>query len=528
MSDFFSQTEPAPPSDNAHAFTVSELSHQLKRTVEDQFGFVRVRGELSGVKLAASGHLYLGLKDDQAVMDGVCWRGNAQKLSFRPEDGLEVVCTGKLTTYPSRSKYQLVIDHMEPAGAGALMALLEERKKKLALEGLFDADRKQPLPYLPEVIGIVTSPTGSVIRDILHRLSDRFPRRVLVWPVLVQGEKAASQVSEAIKGFNALPDTGGPLPRPDLIIVARGGGSIEDLWPFNEENVVRAASESRIPLISAVGHETDTTLIDYVSDMRAPTPTGAAEMAVPVRAELMATVADMERRLYARSHRLVAEKAERLSALARAMPRPDEILALRTQKLDDVSERLPRALKARVAVGEVALVRTSAGLSAGWVSERIRQYAQSVSGLAGRLRPSVQASFERSKRALEAHGRILESLSYERVLERGYALVTRAGAPLTHASGAHVGDTLTLYMRGGQLEAGVTAQSLGPQDGSSGTGPTAPPNLKARSEPATTDTGPELATQRQKNEAPSIKSAPKKPAPKKSAPKTDPSQGSLF
>ncbi|MEX0300716.1 MAG: exodeoxyribonuclease VII large subunit, partial [Kordiimonas sp.] len=243
---------------NAHEFTVSEISGALKRAVEDQFGYVRVRAELSGVKMAASGHLYFSLKDDKAVMDGICWRGSAAKLSFRPEDGLEVVCSGKLTTYPGRSKYQMVVDRMEPAGAGALMALLEERKKKLAAEGLFDPARKKKLPYIPKTIGVVTSPTGAVIRDILHRLQDRFPRRVIVWPVIVQGEGAADKIANAIRGFNALDETGS-VPRPDLLIVARGGGSIEDLWSFNEEAVVRAAAESEIPLISAVGHETDTT-----------------------------------------------------------------------------------------------------------------------------------------------------------------------------------------------------------------------------------------------------------------------------
>ena len=283
------------PNANLPEFSVSEISFHLKRIVEDAFPYVRVRGEISGFTEARSGHLYMALKDDKAVLDAVCWRGTVRSLGCRPEDGLEVVCTGKLTTYPGRSRYQLVIERMEPAGIGALMALLEERRRKLEAEGLFAEDRKRPLPFLPEVIGVVTSPTGAVIRDILHRLRDRFPRRVLIWPTLVQGEGAAEQIAAAIRGFNAF-DGSGPAPRPDLLIVARGGGSIEDLWAFNEEVVVRAAAESEIPLISAVGHESDTTLIDHASDRRAPTPSAAAEMAVPVRRDLIDQVGELERR----------------------------------------------------------------------------------------------------------------------------------------------------------------------------------------------------------------------------------------
>jgi exodeoxyribonuclease VII large subunit len=253
---------PTTATQNLPEYSVSELSVALKRTVEESFSYVRVRGEVSGFKRAASGHLYMTLKDDSAVIDGVCWRGIAGRLAIQPEDGLEIIATGKLTTYPARSKYQLVIESMELAGEGALLKLLEERRKKLAAQGLFDEDRKQALPFLPNVIGVVTSPTGAVIRDIQHRLADRFPRHVLLWPVLVQGDKAADQISAAIRGFNNLPE-GGDIPRPDLLIVARGGGSLEDLWSFNEENVVRAAAESQIPLISAVGHETDWTLIDH-------------------------------------------------------------------------------------------------------------------------------------------------------------------------------------------------------------------------------------------------------------------------
>ena len=293
-----------PQGDNAQPLTISEISALLKRTVEDRFGFVRLKGELSGVKRAASGHFYCALKDEGAVIDGVMWKGNAQRLNFRAEDGLEVIATGKLTTYPGRSKYQIVIDSLELAGEGALLALLEKTRARLSAEGLFDASRKHALPFLPRVIGVVTSPTGAVIRDILHRLRDRFPRHVLIWPVAVQGQACAGEVAAAIRGFNAL-EPGGPIPRPDLLIVARGGGSLEDLWGFNEEIVVRAAAASRIPLISAVGHETDTTLIDYAADLRAPTPTAAAELAVPVRLELLAGLDA----LGARQSRAVAQGA---------------------------------------------------------------------------------------------------------------------------------------------------------------------------------------------------------------------------
>ncbi|MBM3558078.1 MAG: exodeoxyribonuclease VII large subunit, partial [Alphaproteobacteria bacterium] len=329
---------------NRPEFTVSELAQALRRTVEDAFGFVRLRGEISGFKRHTSGHLYFSLKDAEAVIDAVMWRGVAGRLAFKPEDGLEVVASGKITTYPGRSKYQIVVETLEPAGAGALMALLEARRKVLAAEGLFDAARKRPLPFLPSVIGVITSPTGAVIRDILHRLRDRFPTRVLLWPVAVQGEKAAGEIAAAIAGFNALAK-GGAVPRPDLLIVARGGGSIEDLWAFNEEVVVRAAAASAIPLISAVGHETDTTLIDHAADRRAPTPTAAAEMAVPVRAELLAQIAECDHRLGAAFRRRLAEWTARLDGLARGLRSPAQIVDLKTQRLDDLADRLDRGLR---------------------------------------------------------------------------------------------------------------------------------------------------------------------------------------
>ncbi|MEM8724871.1 MAG: exodeoxyribonuclease VII large subunit, partial [Pseudomonadota bacterium] len=348
--------------DNAQPLSITEISTLLKRTVEERFGYVRLRGELSGVKRAASGHLYCALKDEKAVLDGVMWRGSTNRLAFVPEDGLEVIATGKLTTYAGRSKYQIVIDSLEIAGEGALLALLEKTRARLDAEGLFARERKQPLPFLPKTIGVVTSPTGSVIRDILHRLADRFPSHVLVWPVLVQGQGAAEQISSAIRGFSAL-EAAGTVPRPDLLIVARGGGSIEDLWSFNEEAVVRAIAECTIPVISAVGHETDTTLADYAADRRAPTPTAAAEMAVPVRADLEATLADFAARQRRAVHRPVELGRERLEARVRRMPRAETLLQPQAQRLDELSERLRRGLTDRAGQGRERLTGIAARLS---------------------------------------------------------------------------------------------------------------------------------------------------------------------
>src|SRR4051794_25714038 len=325
--------------------TVSELSMALKRTIEDSYGYVRVRGELGKVSYHSNGHIYLDLKDDKACLAGVVWRTAAPRIKLKLEAGLEVVVTGRITTFPGQSKYQIVIETLEPAGLGALMALVEERKKKLAAEGLFDAARKQLLPFLPAVIGVVTSPTGAVIRDILHRLGDRFPRHVIVWGVRVQGEGSAAEVAAAIHGFNAIV-AGGAIPKPDLLIVARGGGSLEDLWSFNEESVVRAAAASMIPLISAVGHETDVTLIDFASDKRCPTPTAAAECAVPVRSDLLAQIDSLARRHFSSWARGQESRRNELRAAARALPAPAELLALPRQRLDAAAGSLPRALKA--------------------------------------------------------------------------------------------------------------------------------------------------------------------------------------
>ena len=450
---------------NVAEYTVSELAAALKRTLEDGYGYIRVRGEISGFKKHSSGHCYFALKDDAACLDAVCWRSTALRLSFKPQDGLEVVATGRITTYPSRSKYQLIVDRLAPAGIGALMALLEQRKKQLAAEGLFDVARKQRLPFLPEVIGIVTSPSGAVIRDILHRLAERFPRRVLLWPVAVQGEFAAEQVAAAIAGFNALPETG-PVPRPDVLIVARGGGSLEDLWAFNEEIVVRAAAASRIPLISAVGHETDTTLIDHAADRRAPTPTAAAELVVPVRAELAHRLAQLDHRMFHGMQRDLRQLQHRLVGLARGLPDPLVLLGHAAQRLDEMAERLPHALHGRIercvlhVRGLAARLRSPAQLlqdaalrlatrfdrlayhCRGFLRDHTRQldrlasrlsldelrtrmprHANTLASLAARQDRAVARELLGAEQRLASASSLLTSLSYEGVLARGFALV---------------------------------------------------------------------------------------------------------
>ncbi|WP_416830585.1 MAG: exodeoxyribonuclease VII large subunit [Erythrobacter sp.] len=445
--------------DNAQPLSITEISNLLKRTVEDRFGHVRLRGELSGVKRAASGHMYCALKDDGAVMDGVMWRGNAGRLAFVPEDGLEVIATGKLTTYPGRSKYQIVIDSLEIAGEGALLALLEKTRQRLEAEGLFSASRKRRLPYLPRTIGVVTSPTGSVIRDILHRLADRFPSHVVVWPVLVQGQGAAEQVAGAIRGFSGL-EPGGAVARPDVVIVARGGGSIEDLWSFNEEVVVRAIAECTIPVISAVGHETDTTLADYAADQRAPTPTAAAEMAVPVRADLVATLADFANRQRRAVHRPVELGRERLEARVRRMPRAEALLQPQAQRLDDLSERLRRGLTDRARQGREELVGVSSRLSPRLLTGALSQRRERLERV--RLTPAlVQRPIDASREKLAALARLASQLHPEKPLERGYAIVRDAqGKALTAKAQAAAEAALTLQFRDGEL--GVTVGDTAP------------------------------------------------------------------
>ena len=419
--------------DNALTVSVSELAGRLKRVVEGEFGHVRLRGEISGWKRAASGHAYLALKDEGAVIDGVMWKGQVNLLRFQPQDGVEVIATGKLTTYPGRSKYQIVIERMELAGAGALMALLDKLREKLAGEGLFARERKASLPFMPRVIGVVTSPTGAVIRDILHRLEDRCPTHVVVWPVKVQGEGSAAEIAAAVRGFDALPE-GGPVPRPDLLIVARGGGSIEDLWSFNEEVVVRAVSECRIPVISAVGHETDTTLCDHAADLRAPTPTAAAEIAVPVLADLRLTIAGHGQRTERCARRYVERGRERLEALARVMPKRDALLGPQRQRADDLGMRLDRGLERRVTLARGLLDRAG-----------------------GALRPAVlERQLEGARVRLDATWRLVGSLNPHRVLERGYARVTaRSGETLTDVAGARAAGAVTLHFHDGEVEAQV-------------------------------------------------------------------------
>ncbi|WP_430448044.1 exodeoxyribonuclease VII large subunit [Rhodophyticola sp.] len=481
---------------NAPEFTVSEISGAVKRTVEGAFSHVRVRGEVGRLSRPRSGHIYLDLKDDRSVLAGVIWKGVSARLAHQPEEGMEVIATGRITTFPGQSKYQLVIEDIRPAGVGALMAMLEKRRAALAAEGLFDAARKQPLPYLPEVIGVVTSPSGAVIRDILHRLRDRFPRRVLIWPVAVQGEKCAPEVSNAIKGFNGL-TPGGAVPRPDLIIVARGGGSLEDLWGFNEESVVRAAAESAIPLISAVGHETDTTLIDFAADKRAPTPTAAAEMAVPVRLELLSWVEGQGGRLSRGVTQAIAARKQRLGDLGRGLPRVEALLETPRQRLDRavvqlgpalrnatqtrrlaadrLGGRLAPALEKALNVKRMQAGRVGAGLAPGRLAAGLRTRRSEFSGLLRRLQPArlaervqmardrfsemeqrfarVAASSVRPRRdRLEALERLHQTLGYTETLRRGYAVVREGKNLVTSRSAAARAAYLEIEFADGRLD----------------------------------------------------------------------------
>jgi exodeoxyribonuclease VII large subunit len=496
-------SESPKPVGNTPEWSVSDLSGALKRTLEDAFGFVRVRGEISGYRgPVGSGHVYFSLKDANAKIDAVIWKGVFGRLKTKPQEGLEVIATGKITTFAGKSSYQIIIDSLEPAGIGALMALLEERRRRLAAEGLFSEERKQLIPYLPRVIGVVTSPTGAVIRDILHRLEDRFPRHVLVWPVRVQGETSAAEVAAAIAGFNALPE-GGRIPRPDVIIVARGGGSLEDLMGFNEEIVVRAAAASLIPLVSAVGHETDVTLIDHAADLRAPTPTGAAEKVVPVRAELMSLVADLARRQAGAMRRLSDRRRSDLRALARALPGPEAVLSGPRQRLDLAATRLAPALArnarvheqqlglaaqrlarqsplARLAAlrarldgyGRVLAQARNAALSAesrriADVRRRLNELEQRAAkaltrGVAMRserlpaLETRLQRAFAqgvmRRRERLRSSVSLLASLGPEAVLARGYALVRDEAGALIHDPGQlRAGQALGVQVAGGRF-----------------------------------------------------------------------------
>ncbi len=440
-----------PPS-NAPEFSVSEISGAVKRVLEGEFGRIRVRGEVGRVMVARTGHMYFDLKDDRAVIASVSWKGQVEKMRIRPEEGMEVIATGRLTTFAPQSKYQLQVETVEPAGAGALMAMLEARKAKLAAEGLFDPARKRALPYLPRVIGVVTSPQGAVIRDILHRLRDRFGVHVLIWPVAVQGQTSAAEVARAIAGFNALAPTG-PIPRPDVLIVARGGGSIEDLWGFNEEIVVRAAAASRIPLISAVGHETDTTLIDHAADQRAPTPTAAAEMAVPVHADLSAHLATLNARLARASANLLAQRGQRLRDLSRALPRPDALLAPARQRFDLWAERFPGSLRAGLQAKGQALRATAGALRPALIQTRLAQNAERLRERDARLARALARLLERQGAQLAALARLHASLGYPATLQRGYAVVRdRAGHVVTRAQDAAKARLLDVEFSDGKIE----------------------------------------------------------------------------
>jgi len=496
MNDLLDDDGPEEGPGNAPEFTVSEISGAVKKTVEGAFSRVRVRGEVGRLSRPRSGHVYLDLKDDRAVLAGVIWKGVAGRMATQPEEGMEVIATGRLTTFPGQSKYQMVIEDLRPAGAGALMAMLEKRKAALAAEGLFDEARKQPLPRLPEVIGVVTSPSGAVIRDILHRLRDRFPRKVLIWPVAVQGAKCAPEVAAAIRGFNALAP-GGRIPRPDLLIVARGGGSLEDLWGFNEEAVVRAAAESAIPLISAVGHETDTTLIDYASDRRAPTPTAAAEMAVPVRMELLAWVETAGGRLSRAVTLGLAAGRQRLGDLSRGLPRLEAVLDGPRQRLDAASDRLgpslraatqtrrlqlerlsarlqpgldravagkrvmlgragaglsPLRLSGQVARGRADLVRLTGRLSAERQAERLEAGRARLQAAMARFQASAAGRLEQRRERLVALERMRQTLGYRETLRRGYAVVRAGTDVVTGRAEAASAGRLEIEFADGRLD----------------------------------------------------------------------------
>ncbi|MFS8046717.1 exodeoxyribonuclease VII large subunit [Rhizobium sp. BR 314] len=522
MSSFFDNDSPS----NLTEYSVSELSGSIKRTVENAFDQVRVRGEISGYRGPhSSGHAYFSLKDDRSRIDAVIWKGSFSKLKFRPEEGMEVIATGKVTTFPGSSKYQIVIESLEPAGAGALMALLEERKRKLGAEGLFDAERKRRLPFMPKVIGVVTSPTGAVIRDILHRISDRFPVHVLVWPVKVQGEGSGDEVANAIRGFNEF-EPGGRIPRPDVLIVARGGGSLEDLWSFNDEAVVRAAAASEIPLISAVGHETDWTLIDYAADVRAPTPTGAAEMAVPVKAELEAQLASLAARLQGGVGRQMDQRRQAVRALLRALPSLDQILALPRRRFDEAAAGLGRGLELNTLNKRRSFERMASQLRPDILSNRIAERRQQLNERMTRAERTIERMLDRSRARIEradavfatlpsrleaqtgrardrlgnlarqadtairhqltrarselvAQERILQSLSYKNVLKRGYAVVRdEDDRPVSLAAALSTGAAISIEFADGRIGA-VTGDAAIPPPSSTPPSGTSPSKKRA-------------------------------------------------
>ena len=517
------EDDPAPaPKGNNPEFTVSELAGAVKKVIEGEFGLVRVRGEVGRLSRPASGHLYFALKDDKASLDAVSWKGQVARMQVRPEEGMEVIATGRMTTFPGQSKYQLIVEDVVPAGAGALMAMLERRRAALSAERLFDADRKQPIPYLPGVIGVVTSPSGAVIRDILHRLADRFPRHVLIWPVAVQGQSCAAEVAAAIRGFNAI-EPGGPVPRPDVIIVARGGGSLEDLWGFNEEIVVRAAAASRIPLISAVGHETDTTLIDLAADLRAPTPTAAAELAVPVRLDLIAAMDGLAARLTRGLTQGMGLRGQRLRDLARALPRADTLVAGPAQRLDLWAGRLQGALGLSVAARRGRFDRLAGRAQPGALMALLRgrgdrladrgaalllalqrgadrrgdwlagfgarltgahQRAQAVArrqgaeglarlaALSERLDAAPKVRLQVLAERLDRLDRLRQTLGHAETLRRGFAIVRGDGAVVTTRAAAERAQQIEIEFQDGRIPTATTRsprRGRGAGDGGQGT-----------------------------------------------------------
>lgn len=459
---------------NAAEYSVSELAGAIKRALEEGFGYVRLRGEISGFRGPhASGHCYFALKDDKAKIEAVVWKGTYQRLRVKPQEGVEVVVQGRVTTYPGSSKYQIVIESLEPAGLGALMALLEERKRRLAAEGLFDEARKRARPFLPRLVGIITSPTGAVIRDMLHGFEERFPTRVLVWPVRVQGETCAQEVAAAIAGFNALVP-GGAITPPDVLIVARGGGSLEDLMGFNEEIVVRAVAASRIPVISAVGHETDWTLIDLVADARAPTPTKAAEWAVPKFSELAESSGSLGLRLTTAARNNLRSARTHLKAAARGLPRLEDLLALPRQRFDACEKRLARALLANTRAHHTRYVRVSARLRPGALQQRIQLCGREVNALSARAAQALCNRIGAQRNRLDGCAKLLGSLSYQSVLQRGYVVVRDSeGRTLRAAENVNAGDRLELEFRDGRVEADATAVHLNDQGGARAPAPKA-------------------------------------------------------
>ncbi len=435
-------------------FSVSEISQKLKKLVEGNFSHVRVRGELSRVTVAKSGHMYSSLKDDKSVIDAICWKGTMSRLTIKPEEGMEVVCTGRLTTYPGRSNYQIVIEHMELAGQGALLKMLEDRRKKLATEGLFDPKRKKAIPFIPKTIGVITSPTGAVIRDIMHRLNERFPTRVLLYPVIVQGKGAAAAVAEATKKFNTIPEDSGN--RPDVLIIARGGGSIEDLMPFNDEAVVRAVAESDIPVISAVGHETDTTLVDYAADLRAPTPTAAAEKAVPVRSELRATVMDSHRRMLSATTRLVQQRRTHLEGLVRGIGDPKRMLETYAQRIDHVSSKLDNSLRNWLNQKSIRLNKVSAKITPHNLTQNIKSLRRITTGYKERLNNASEKIMLKHNTKVENLNQLLESFSFTRVLERGYAVISdEKGTVISSKTQLPSNEKVTIRIKDGEKKATI-------------------------------------------------------------------------